>query len=273
MMALRCVYTDLDGTLLGRGASLLHDAEGNFSPLAVRALEACDRAGVEVVLTSGRRRQQVQEDARLIGQDAYIFEMGCGLVDRDEEAFFTDPFPGDGDTSVHGMIESSGVVALLYENFPGRLEYHSPWHHGREFTHLMRGSVDLDHAHELLQEHGHAGVRLIDNGVSHRKSERLRLDGTIHVYHLVPAVAGKGKAIAAHMRIRGYAPHECIAIGDSRGDIESADLVGRFFLVSNGIERDPEIVEAFAGRDNITVTEAAMSSGFYEAVVQTLAER
>ncbi len=51
-----------------------------------------------------------------------------------------------------------------------------------------------------------------------------------------------------------YAPDECIAIGDSRGDLESADAVGRFFLVANGIERDPEIDEAFAGRDNITVT-------------------
>ena len=30
-VALRCVYTDLDGTMLGRGASLLRDAEGNFS--------------------------------------------------------------------------------------------------------------------------------------------------------------------------------------------------------------------------------------------------
>ena len=48
-MALRCVYTDLDGTMLGKGASLLRDAEGNFSTLAVRALEACHRAGVEVV--------------------------------------------------------------------------------------------------------------------------------------------------------------------------------------------------------------------------------
>ena len=48
-MALRCVYTDLDGTLLGRGASLFRDAEGNFSMLPARALEACHRAGVEVV--------------------------------------------------------------------------------------------------------------------------------------------------------------------------------------------------------------------------------
>ena len=53
------LYLDLDGTLLGRGASLLHDGEGGISLLGVRAIEACLRAGVEVVLMSGRRRAQV----------------------------------------------------------------------------------------------------------------------------------------------------------------------------------------------------------------------
>ena len=69
-MALRCVYTDLDGTLLGAGASLFRDGEGEFTLLPARALEACHRAGVEVVLKSGRRKAQVMEDARLIGQDS-----------------------------------------------------------------------------------------------------------------------------------------------------------------------------------------------------------
>ena len=58
MSLVRCVYTDLDGTMLGRGASLLRDAEGNFSTLAVRALEACHRADVEVVIKSGRRARR-----------------------------------------------------------------------------------------------------------------------------------------------------------------------------------------------------------------------
>ena len=56
---LRCVYTDLDNTMLGRGASLLRDAEGQLLAARVRALEACHRAGVEVVIKSGRRKAQV----------------------------------------------------------------------------------------------------------------------------------------------------------------------------------------------------------------------
>ena len=65
-MPVRAVYTDLDGTLLGKGASLFTDYEGRFSMNQAKALQACDRAGVEVVLMSGRRRVQVHEDARII---------------------------------------------------------------------------------------------------------------------------------------------------------------------------------------------------------------
>ena len=77
---MRCVYCDLDGTLLGLGGALLRDGEGEFSALAVRALEACFRADVEFVIYSGRREAQVLEDARLLGCSAYIFEVGAGLV-------------------------------------------------------------------------------------------------------------------------------------------------------------------------------------------------
>ena len=109
-VALRCVYTDLDGTMLGKGASLLRDAEGNFSTLAIRALEACHRAGVEVVIQSGRRKAQVYEDARLIGQPSYIYEMGSGLVDGDDEVFLTGSFEA-GEESVHDQIERAGRAA------------------------------------------------------------------------------------------------------------------------------------------------------------------
>src|SRR4051795_3167325 len=79
-MALRCVYTDLEGTLLGRWGSLFRDSEGQFSMLQARALEACHRADVEVVIKSGRRESSVLEDAKLIGSSSYICEVGCLVV-------------------------------------------------------------------------------------------------------------------------------------------------------------------------------------------------
>src|SRR5919204_6339523 len=139
---MRCLYVDLDGTLLGRGASLLHDGEGGFTLMGVRALEACWRAEVEVVIYSGRRQAQVFEDARLIGARAYIYEVGAGIVIDGEEEFLTDGMQ-PGQLTIHEQIEELGAPALLLERFGDRLEYHSPWHTGRQISHLFRGNVDL----------------------------------------------------------------------------------------------------------------------------------
>ena len=271
-MPLRCVYTDLDGTLLGRGASLFRDADGAFTLLPARALEACHRAVVEVVLKSGRRKAQVMEDARLLGQTSYIYEVGCGLVIDGEETLLTGEFqPRDG-RNVHDLIEDSGAPRLLLETYSGRLEYHEPWHQGREISHLMRGLVDAQEADALLEENGLASLRLVDNGVIAPKASLPDLPGPPHAYHLIPSGSSKAVAVARHMQARSYAPGDCIAVGDSREDLGVADHVGRFFLVANAVERDPTIREAIAGRPNVEVTEARNGEGFYEAVVRSLAE-
>lgn len=66
---LRCVYVDLDRTLRGAGGSILHDANGAFTPLGVRALEACSRAGAELVVHA---EEDCAEAARLLGLQAWI---------------------------------------------------------------------------------------------------------------------------------------------------------------------------------------------------------
>ena len=65
---MRCLYVDLDGTLLGPGGGLLAEPGGGVTLLGIRAVEACQRAGVEIVVMSGRRRDTAIEDARLFGQ-------------------------------------------------------------------------------------------------------------------------------------------------------------------------------------------------------------
>lgn len=270
-MPLRAVYVDLDGTLLGRGASLFRDAEGNFSLVAARGLEACHRASAEVVIKSGRRQAQVMEDARLIGQRAYIYEAGCCLVDDGELTLFTGDLVPTAEHTVHDRIAASGAPGLLLEQYATRLEYHEPWHLDREFSHLFRGNVDVAEAEELLGEHGHENLRLVDNGAISRRSPTLEVDQA-HAYHLIPKPASKANAVAAHMMRRDFAPEDCIAVGDSREDLGVADVVGRFFLVANALQRDPQIETAAAAKENVEVTEGKMGEGFYEAVVRTLAE-
>ena len=256
-MGIRCVYTDLDGTLLGEGGSLFRTAGGEFTLLVARALEACHRAGAEVVIKSGRRRAQVMEDARLLGQSSYIFEVGSGMVIDGELTFLTGELQPREGASIHRQVEESGAPGLLLRHYEGSLEPHSPWHVDREVSHLFRGLVDTGEANGLLAREGHAGLRLVDNG---------EIGSGLRGYHLIPAAASKAGAVAAHMRARGYAREECIGVGDSREDLEVADVVGRFFLVANAAAGDT------SGFTGVERTEAAMSEGFYEAVIRALAE-
>ena len=192
-------YLDLDGTLLGRGASLLHDGDGAVSLLGARALEALLRAGVEVVLMSGRRRAQVAEDARLFGQTSYIYEAGCVLVLDGEEQWLTAGLE-PGERSVYEQIDDSGAPQLLLDSYPGRLEYHEPWAVGREISHLFRGLVDVTEVDALLARSGHETLRLVDNGVVRRRSDALSGLAQLRGYHLIPAGASKAAAVALHMR-------------------------------------------------------------------------
>jgi phosphoglycolate phosphatase len=290
-MSVRCLYLDLDGTLLGRGASLVHDGEGNVSFEGVRAIQACLRADVEIVLMSGRRRLQVAEDARLLGQSAYIFEAGAcvvlgagtlgpgvasggrgvepGVPAGGEEHWLTGGMlPGE--LTIAEQIERSGAPALLLERYEGRLEYHEPWHLHREVSHLFRGLVDAGEADALLAEHGYAHLRMVDNGVVHRRSQALAGLDHVRGYHLVPVGASKANAVAFHRRVRGYAREQTFAVGDSREDLACAEHVGTFWLVGNAVERDPSIRGVAGAFGNARVAEGGHGAGVYEAVASTL---
>jgi phosphoglycolate phosphatase len=272
--AMRCLYVDLDGTLLGPNASLLTGADGRFDSLGVRALEACARAGAEVVIFSGRRQGSVFEGARLIGSSAYIFELGCGLVLDGELEWLTDGLvPSDEAGSIYDQIEASGAPALLLERFAGRIEYHTPWSAGREVSHLFRGNADVAEVAAVLQSAGLQWLRLVDNGVIQATSEQMPGLPVIHAYHLIPAGASKARGVARHMQARGYAPGDCIAAGDSREDMEAASVVGTFWLVANALERDVTLQREVAGRPGVRIASESYGAGVYEAVVTTLAEQ
>jgi len=270
---MRCVYLDLDGTLLGPGGSLLRSADGGFALEGVRALQACARVGAEVMLYSGRRQGSVFECARMIGATSYTFEVGCGLVIDGALEWLTDGVvPSDEGGTIYEQIERSGAPALLLERFAGRLEYHTPWSVGREVSHLFRGSVDLAEAGELLSSAGFGSLRLVDNGVVRAPSEQMPGLDVVHAYHLIPAGASKTRAVARHMQAQGLAPDDVIAVGDSREDLEVASVVGCFWLVANAVERDDRLADEATGASRVRIADAGHGAGVYEAVITTLAE-
>jgi hydroxymethylpyrimidine pyrophosphatase-like HAD family hydrolase len=269
----RCAYIDMDGTLLGPGGGLFAGPDGEVSILGARAIEACLRSDVEVVVMSGRRRDVAIEDARLFGQGCCIFEIGAGVVMEGETYWLTGAWqPGNGRT-IHTQIAETGALQFLLEEYSGCLEEHSPWHVNREVSHLLRGLVDTKEANALLDEHGFEGLELTDNGAVRRRSPALADLPRVHAYHLRPRGVSKAGAVAAHQRMRGYEPAECVAVGDSREDLGVARTVGAFWLVANAIERDPHLEEVLACHPNARLCEEAHGAGVYEAIVRTLAER
>ena len=272
--AVRCLYVDLDGTLLGPDASLLTGADGGFSLLGARALEACARAEAEVVIYSGRKQSSVFEAARMIGSSAFIFELGCGLVLDGELEWLTDGMvPSAQAGSIYEQIEASGAAALLLDRYGAQLEYHTPWSVLRDVSHLFRGKVDLEDVQATLDQARFSWLRLVDNGVVRAAAEQMPGLPVVHAYHLIPAGASKARAVARHMQARGYAREDCVAVGDSREDMDAASVVGTFWLVANALERDLTLEADVSGRTGVRMASESYGAGVYEAVVTTLAER
>jgi hypothetical protein len=218
---------------------------------------------------SGRRRAQLAEDARLLGQRSYIYEAGaCAVIDEEEFWLTGDLLPGE--LTIAQQIERSGAPALLLERYAGRLEHHEPWHTEREVSHLFRGLVDAAEVDRVLAEHGHGNLRLVDNGVVSRRSAALAELAHVRGYHLVPASASKAAAVAFHRRARGYAREDTFAIGDSREDLACAAHVASFWLVGNAVARDVGLRETAAAVENVRVAQGAHGRGVYEAVVRVL---
>jgi phosphoglycolate phosphatase len=265
------VYLDLDGTLLGPGGALVHGAGGRWSLDGLRALDACRRARAEVVLMSGRPRRTLGENARLLALGDHLAEAGSIAVLDGEAHWLTGDLRPDGARgSVFEQIAASGAPDLLLTHFAGRLEPHTPWVDGREVSHLLRGLVDTGEADALLRDHGHRGLRLVDNGAAHHRSPTLAGLPAVRVYHLLPRTASKAAAVRFHVAARGHDPAACLAVGDAREDLAVAPHVGHCWLVANGIRQDPGLGAAAAAHANARIASATYGAGVLEAVTSVI---
>ena len=91
---------------------------------------------------------------------------------------------------------------MLLEHYAGRLEYHDPWHRGREISHLFRGQIDAAEADRAAARARATGICGSSTTAACTASPtRSRSSG--RGYHLIPAGGSKAAAVARHMRARG----------------------------------------------------------------------
>jgi hydroxymethylpyrimidine pyrophosphatase-like HAD family hydrolase len=273
-MGARILYTDLDGTMVGPRGSFWHSAAGVPTAEPATALLELHRAGVPLVLVSGRTAVQLVEAARIFAADGYVAELGA-LVGwnsgRDTQLLVGDtPSQYRGRTPMEVMTEL-GIVAWLLAEHPGRLEWHSPWHTDHTADAMLRGRVDPLAVDAWLAEQGAGWLTLNDNGAIPAAS-RFRLDPEAlppHVYHLMPRGISKGVAIAWDLARRGLGPEDAVAIGDSVSDLEMAPAVSRLWITANGAAADG-MADLLAAVPNAEVTDRAMGEGWAQAVRASL---
>jgi predicted mannosyl-3-phosphoglycerate phosphatase (HAD superfamily) len=268
--AARIVYTDLDGTMVGPRGSFWHTAGRDLTDGPAAALLDLHRAGVALVLVSGRTFEQVIEAARIFAADGAIAELGATVAwdaGRGTHRLRGDFPEGFGEQTPMSAMADLGIVEELIAAHPGRLEWHAPWHTTHDVDALLRGRVDPVAVDAWLAERGAGWLTLKDNGAIPATSRMTLDDDPLppHVFHLMPRGISKGAAVAWDLERRGLTPDDAVAIGDSVSDLEMAPAVSRLWITANGAT-----VDGMLGRidavPNVSVTDAPMGEGWAQAV-------
>lgn len=260
----RVVYTDVDGTMLGRAGAFVRDPSGALTLEPAEALTQTLDAGIDVVPCSGRALRGLVGDARILGLASVIGEMGSVIAYEHgaEVVRNLGEYPG-GDVLPVVYMKECGAVGLLLERY--RLEHHTPWSAWREYTHLFRGLVEVDEANQALALAGFGWCEIQDNGRLHGAYVGLPA-GSAHAYHLVPRGTSKASAVLLDRTRRGLMPEECVAIGDAMADLGVARQVAALVLVRDALERDEALAAAATAAPNAFSTERPGNLGWAEVV-------
>jgi len=294
----KILYTDLDGTMVGPGGSFFtalaaarpespapagRPGRDGAHPLTLepaKALVDLHRAGVTLVLVSGRTRPQLVEAGRIFGADGFVAELGA-LVGWDRghsSTVLTGAMPAEhaGRLPLEAMT-AAGLPDELFARWPGRLQWHAPWHVGHEADAMLRGLVDVEEVERWLARRGWGWLRLRDNGVlaAGRDWPGLAVDARPpHVYHLMPDGLSKGAAVGWDLARRGLSAGDAVAVGDSASDLTMAPHVGRMWVVANGAAAPhmaPLLAGVRAAGHDVRVAAGAVGLGWAEAVRAALA--
>lgn len=266
------VFTDLDATMLAPGSCVLRDNDGNPSTKLVEAVVALARAGIQVVPTSGRNRTMIHEDARVLGLNSYIGEMG-GLVMYDLKAndweYLTGDMPYDPACGLtpHQVIEQTGVCEEILARCRIRSSTTMTCRLATSTARSPSACAAMCPTTRSRPSWTRPGCGLVwacNGHLTHlSKPTTLELerveDG--RAFNINPAGLNKGVAIARFCERLGIEREETLALGDSESDFYMADHVGTFCLVENGLTSAgaPEFLDAC---NNAYVTRGKIVDGW-----------
>lgn len=271
------VYTDIDGTMLGEGASLILGDDGRPNMALCQAIVNLYAAGIDVVPITGRGRVVLGEVCRLCAFPRFSAELGA--VDSPGMGFGVPisyhpgdmPYDQSCGLTPYQVIEQSGVIERLIEEFGDYLDRH-PASKGRELSHIFMGRINPRQVQPVLDEVG-LELTMVDNGPIKLTAGHLKGEGPLHIYHVLPRNCTKGAAVARDMERHGIGSHQALAIGDACGDLSMGQAVDTFVLVANGANNPCVLDEAKVKTKRLVVTQGARCAGWVEMANALLATK
>ncbi len=239
-------YIDVDGTFVNNGC-LFRNREG-YTLKNASAIYELLNAGVDVVMTTSRTKEQLKEIARLLGFKNYICEMGCEIVYNNGERVLKNYGNIKSEKDLNEWIESTGIVELFLERHKGKIRYYAPWASKVKTHPLLVGELDFEKVHTWIDEK-FPQLRIVDNGRVPPEEDFK----APHAYHILPKNVGKKTAIAMDKKERCLKKENLIAVGNSMEDMIMADEVGIYFALDYTVETD---------RENIVYIENTNGEGF-----------
>ncbi|MGI6172865.1 MAG: Cof-type HAD-IIB family hydrolase [Christensenellales bacterium] len=259
-MKTRLVAMDLDGTLLGR--------DKKISERNKRALLACEKKGVMMVLASGRSFESVRELALGAGLSSPIISSNGTRVDESPNGvtLLEDTFPRDVSEQVYAIMKESGIYFVCYG-------------HGKLFQNNLDGygaqrgvnkadakpsdndayilEVVQDEA-RMLNEGLEAPYKYVAFTTDEKRLAALKqtliakgvpcsISSSWHDnIEVVAFGAGKGKALRTLRERYGLSREETMAFGDNLNDLEMLTEAGIAVAMENAVDEVKRIAQVIA---------------------------
>ncbi|HWO77026.1 MAG TPA: Cof-type HAD-IIB family hydrolase [Bacillus sp. (in: firmicutes)] len=271
---LRCIATDMDGTLLNSNQKISKENE--------TALKLAQEKGIEVVVATGRSYYEaasVLEEAKIVCP--IICVNGAEIRNSEGEKIFTNPIPAQLAKRVMKQLDEMGYYYELYSNsgtytrdsklglavlmdlFQSANRHEAvPWikmeeqarkrfEEGVKIVDDYGLLVDdksfelykilvFSKDHEALQK---AGIELEDPDLAITSSAF----GNIEINY---KTAQKGVALEAFVQERGISLAETLAIGDQLNDLSMLEIVGTAVAMGNAAEEIKQIAHYITATNN-----------------------
>jgi Cof subfamily protein (haloacid dehalogenase superfamily) len=261
---IRLVAVDIDGTLLEKDHSLSEHAR--------LAKKLCDDAGVFFTLATGRVSASAEKVASDLGVTVPVISNGGAAIKLPGGRYLRElVVPRDAAIRAIEAGRRHGVERYIYAGEAYLTETPGAFvgHYGQglgipievvpDLTAFVSGGAlsivfRVDPASDDMDERITAlATDLI--GIAHGE---YRVDRSMeHLIEVLHPVAGKGEALKALAQLLDLDVSECLAIGDSLGDLDMLDVAGKGVLVNNA---------APAIRGDRVLTSEGYSRGVLEAV-------